>query len=78
MGCSIQFESHRDELPFVYLLEHDPQVLEFYDQPYGQIKLTYPNKDGTRKVTAKHTPLDKTLGLQKAGLLTSVIMCEDG
>jgi putative transposase len=41
MGCSIQFESHRDELPFVYLLEHDPQVLEFYDQPYGQIKLTY-------------------------------------
>lgn len=56
MGCSIQFESHRDELPFVYLLEHDPQVLEFYDQPYGQIKLTYPNKDGTRKVTTKHTP----------------------
>lgn len=56
MGCSIQFESHRDELPFVYLLEHDQEVLEFYDQPYGQIKLTYPNKDGTRKVTAKHTP----------------------
>jgi transposase InsO family protein len=56
MGCAIQFESHRDELPFVYLLEHDPQVLEFYDQPYGQIKLTYPNKDGTRKVTTKHTP----------------------
>ena len=26
MGCSIQFESHRDELPFVYLTEHDPQV----------------------------------------------------
>jgi putative transposase len=56
MGCSIQFESHRDELPFVYLLEHDPQVLEFYDQPYGQIKLTYPNKDGKRRVTTKHTP----------------------
>lgn len=56
MKCSIQFESHRDELPFVHLLEHDPQALEFYDQPYGQMKLTYPNKDGTRQVTAKHTP----------------------
>ncbi len=56
MGCSIQFESHRDELPFVYLMDHDPQVVEFYDQPYGEIKLRYRNADDTRNVTTKHTP----------------------
>ena len=32
MGCAIQFESHRDELPFVYLIDHDLQVVEFYDR----------------------------------------------
>jgi hypothetical protein len=41
MGCAIQFESLRDELPFVYLMDHDPQMLEFYDQPSGQHKLKY-------------------------------------
>lgn len=56
MGCSIQFESHRDELPFAYLMDHEPQVLEFYDQPYGQIKLRYRNPDNTRNVTTRHTP----------------------
>lgn len=33
MGTTIQFESHRVELPFVYEMEHDPGVLEYYDQP---------------------------------------------
>ena len=56
MGCAIQFESHRDELPFVYLMDHDPHVLEFYDQPYGQMRLTYRNQDNTRNVTIRHTP----------------------
>ncbi|MFL5657245.1 MAG: hypothetical protein ACJ8CB_24055 [Ktedonobacteraceae bacterium] len=35
MGCTIQFESHRGELAFIYQMEHDPTVLEFYDQPEG-------------------------------------------
>lgn len=56
MGRAIQFESHRDELPFVYLMDHDPQVLEFYDQPYGQLKLKYRSQDNKRNVTATHTP----------------------
>ncbi|MHC5827312.1 MAG: integrase, partial [Nostoc sp.] len=30
---SIQFESHKVELPFIYELEHDESVLEYYDQP---------------------------------------------
>lgn len=55
MGCSIQWESHKNELPFVYHLEHDPTVLEFYDQPH-KIKLSYRNKDNTRRVVATHTP----------------------
>lgn len=26
MGCTIQFESHRGELAFIYQMEHDPTV----------------------------------------------------
>jgi hypothetical protein len=33
MGVTIQFESHRVELAFIYQLEHDSSVLEYYDQP---------------------------------------------
>jgi hypothetical protein len=40
MGLTIQFESHRVELPLVYEMEHDPDVLEYYDQP-PSIPLAY-------------------------------------
>src|SRR5437764_13327042 len=43
MGCTIQFESHRGELAFIYHMEHDAAVLEFYDQPES-IKLLYSSK----------------------------------
>ncbi len=33
MGFSIQFESHENELPFIYQIEHEDEVLEYYDQP---------------------------------------------
>ena len=33
MRGTIQFESHRNELARIYELEHDPDVLEYYDQP---------------------------------------------
>src|SRR6266480_6211127 len=33
MGFAIQFESHRNELPFAYLIDHDPDVQELYSQP---------------------------------------------
>lgn len=33
MGATIQFESHRVELAAIYELEHDSDLLEFYDQP---------------------------------------------
>ena len=32
MGMTIQFESHRVELAAVYEMQHDPDVLEYYDQ----------------------------------------------
>ncbi|MGA9379252.1 MAG: Tn7 transposase TnsA N-terminal domain-containing protein [Phormidium sp.] len=54
MGVTIQFESHRVELPVIYQLEHDEDVLEFYDQP-PQIKLDYQAKNG-RKLGVLHTP----------------------
>jgi len=31
MRLTIQFESHRNELARIYELEHDPDVLEYYD-----------------------------------------------
>jgi putative transposase len=33
MSQTIQFESHTVELWAIYQMEHDPDVLEFYDQP---------------------------------------------
>lgn len=33
MGVTIQFESHRVELAEIYEMEHDPGLLEYYDQP---------------------------------------------
>jgi putative transposase len=33
MGMAIHVESHRVELAAIYLMEHDPAVLEYYDQP---------------------------------------------
>jgi putative transposase len=54
MGCTIQFESPRGELAFIYQLEHDATVLEFYDQPES-IKLIYPGRTG-KPVSIFHTP----------------------
>jgi hypothetical protein len=47
MRGTIQFESHRNELARIYELEHDPDVLEYYDQP-PSIELDYLSKNGRR------------------------------
>lgn len=54
MGVTIQFESHRVELAAIYEMEHDPQTLEFYDQPQT-ITLDYKSANGRRQVV-RHTP----------------------
>jgi hypothetical protein len=54
MRLTIQFESHRVELPFVYEMEHDPSVLEYYDQP-PSIPLAYQAANG-RRLSVMHTP----------------------
>lgn len=54
MGCVIQAESHKGELPAVYCWEHDPQTFEFYDQP-SRVKLTYQTVAG-RRVCHLSTP----------------------
>ena len=54
MGVTIQFESHRVELAGIYEMEHDPDVLEFYDQPI-QIKLDY-EAAGGKHLGVLHTP----------------------
>jgi len=55
MAATIQFESHRLELAVIYELEHDPDVLAYFDQP-NRMVLRYQHSNGTRLVTAKHTP----------------------
>ncbi|MGB5633732.1 MAG: Tn7 transposase TnsA N-terminal domain-containing protein, partial [Waterburya sp.] len=54
MGVTIQFESHKVELWAIYQMEHDPEVLEFYDQPPA-FSIKYQNKSG-RKIGHYHTP----------------------
>lgn len=54
MDGMIQFESHRVELPAVHELEHDANVLEYYDQP-PPIELRYEGKEGRQRVV-RHTP----------------------
>lgn len=54
MGVTIQFESHKVELAALYLMEHDPQTFEFYDQP-PSIKLEYRANNG-KNVGVLHTP----------------------
>lgn len=46
MGVTIQFESHQVELARINQLEYDPDVLEYYDQPYGAVELVYKSKNG--------------------------------
>ena len=53
-GLTIQFESHTVELWAIYQMEHDPNVLEFYDQP-PPFKVQYQSQSG-RKIAHYHTP----------------------
>jgi putative transposase len=41
MGVTIQFESHKVELWTILVMDHDPEVLKFFDQP-DTFKLCYP------------------------------------
>lgn len=54
MGVTIQFESHRVELAFIYEMEHDPDVLEYYDQA-PSIRLDYQSAS-ERHLAVMHTP----------------------
>src|SRR2546422_704474 len=54
MGVTIQFESHRVELAGIYEMEHDGNVLEYYDQP-PPIPLEYESPNG-RPMKVRHTP----------------------
>jgi putative transposase len=64
MGLTIQFESHKVELWAIYLMEQDPNVLEYYDQP-SCFKIQYTNKAG-RKIGHYHTPDFFVLGTESA------------
>lgn len=54
MGLTIQFESHHVELAGIHEMEHDPSVIEYYDQPQP-IKLDYRSAAG-KQLGVLHTP----------------------
>ena len=54
MGKTIQFESHKVELPGIEEYEEDSDVLEYYDQPY-QFTLEWKSSSG-KIVRASHIP----------------------
>src|SRR5271157_5688683 len=56
MEATIQFESHRVELPTMYELEHNDEVLECWDQP-NSIKLDYENVHGRQRPGVNGGPL---------------------
>jgi transposase InsO family protein len=60
MGFVVCTESRHGELAAVYRLEHDPEVIEFFDQPEA-IKLVYAARSG-RMTGAMHTPDFLALG----------------
>src|SRR5689334_19702182 len=47
MGRVIQAESHKVELAYIYLREHDDRTYEYYDQP-PPIHLSYISKNGRK------------------------------
>jgi putative transposase len=54
MGKTIQFESHKVELPAIEAYEADVDVLEYYDQP-TQLRLSFISSHG-RKTSSQHVP----------------------
>lgn len=47
MGCTIQYESSKVELPAIFMMENNPNVIEYYDQP-TKIKLQYQKSNGKK------------------------------
>jgi putative transposase len=54
MGCTIQFESHHNELAAILEFEHSHTIHEYYDQPPA-INLNYRSKNG-KALGVMHTP----------------------
>src|SRR6266542_4553312 len=54
MGVTVQFESNHVERAFLLEYEHDPDVLEFYDQP-SSIRLRFQGAGG-KQIAVQHTP----------------------
>jgi putative transposase len=54
MGKTIQFESHKVELPAIEAYEADAEVLEYYDQPL-QLSLSFTSANG-RTIRTRHVP----------------------
>ena len=50
MGRTIQFESHT-ELGAIYIMEHDPSVLEYWDQPTKRHRCTISALPGVESPT---------------------------
>src|SRR5699024_3602708 len=56
MGVTIQFESHKVELPTIYMMEFNDDVVEYHDQPHKiNMNNVKSNKDKNRKMAYWYT-----------------------
>jgi putative transposase len=55
MGVTIQFESQNPELWAIVVMDHDPEVVEFFEQP-DTWKLRYLDKAGKKTLGHYYTP----------------------
>jgi putative transposase len=65
MHVVIQAESHKCELPWCYVWEHDPNTYEFYDQA-PPVMLSYASAKG-RRATHPYTLLCHTCIVDRVG-----------
>ena len=67
MGMAIQFESHTVELWAIYLMEHDPDVLEYCGQPHT-FKLHYQDNPGRKCMAITTHPISWPCAAMGSGL----------
>jgi transposase InsO family protein len=74
MGLAINFESHKCELPAIHLLERDPDVVEYWEQP-RPVKISYIGRTG-KTDCFNYTP--DFLVLRKDGAVLQEWKTEEG
>lgn len=74
MHRSIFSESHRAEFPWLWLAEHDPDVLEIHDQPDLGVPMRWTDPETGKARTSRSTP--DFLTIEPPGIVVNEIKAE--